>query len=471
MIKLEDISADVSDLFLSFLDLRTANAMMQTSKFYLERIHNLSRKRKANGGPLAPHLAMPIASVLSTGDSLLFIFPDRRLVTQSAGNLRVWSPDPAGRYSSEQRVDLWGHTGWVKQVIVLPDGCLVSGSDDETLRVWSPDDAGDYSSERCVVLEDTSRVSMISQVIAISEDRLVSRSSARSLTVWSRGANGNYDSEHRVLLGGHTGLIRDMILLSDGRLVSASDDRTLRVWSPNSAGEYSSERCVVLAGHTESVHRVLVLPNGCLVSASCDHTVRVWSPDPAGHYSAERCVLLEGHSNWVTQLVALHDGRLVSSGIDGTLRVWTPDPVFGHYSSERCVVLSGHADRVTTQLAACSGGRLLSSSRSVLILDPRPARSRNTFNNHSLHFWNPDEAGEYDEKSFESVPVKALPSVIDLNGSIFFDDGKNINEVRKSLSKPLLSTTPLRDLRRSNEEEKVSVDTISVKPVKAGIGF
>ncbi|MCP5352246.1 MAG: hypothetical protein H6926_03530 [Chromatiales bacterium] len=41
---------------------------------------------------------------------------------------------------------LEGHSDWVRAVAALPDGRLVSASDDQTLRIWAPGDDGRWQS-------------------------------------------------------------------------------------------------------------------------------------------------------------------------------------------------------------------------------------------------------------------------------------------------------------------------------------
>jgi len=112
---------------------------------------------------------------------------------------------------------LSGHTGHVSCVSVLPDGRIVSGSNDCTLRIW------DASSGRCINT-----------------------------------------------LSGHTNVVNCVSVLPDGRIVSGSNDCTLRIW------DASSGRCInTLSGHTNVVNCVSVLPDGRIVSGSNDYTLRI----------------------------------------------------------------------------------------------------------------------------------------------------------------------------------------------------
>jgi WD40 repeat protein len=59
------------------------------------------------------------------------MLPDGRIVSGSDETLRIW--DVA---TGRTLATLQGHTASVKSLAVLPDGRVVSGSDDKTVRVW-----------------------------------------------------------------------------------------------------------------------------------------------------------------------------------------------------------------------------------------------------------------------------------------------------------------------------------------------
>ena len=154
---------------------------------------------------------------------------------------------------------LEGHTDRVRSLVALADGCVVSGSWDNTLRVWN-------------------------------------------------AATGECERT----LEGHTGVVRSLVALADGRVVSGSVDKTLRVWN---AATGECER--TLEGHTDEVTSLVALADGRVVSGSWDKTLRVWN---AATGECERT--LEGHTGVVRSLMALADGRVVSGSDDKTLRVW-----------------------------------------------------------------------------------------------------------------------------------------------------
>lgn len=108
---------------------------------------------------------------------------------------------------------LAGHFGSIACLAVLPDGKLVSGSDDCTVRVW--------------------------------EDGVCLHT-----------------------LAGHTSSVYVLAVLPS-KIASGSQDTTVRLWKNNTCSQ-------TLMGHSKSVTALGVLPDGHLASGSHDCTVRVW---------------------------------------------------------------------------------------------------------------------------------------------------------------------------------------------------
>ena len=113
---------------------------------------------------------------------------------------------------------LEGHTERVNGAQVLPNGRILSWSNDNTLRLWDGE-----SGAALAVLE------------------------------------------------GHTDWINGAQVLPDGRILSWSHDNTLRLWDGASGAALA-----VLEGHTKRVNGAKVLPNGRILSSSADNTLRLW---------------------------------------------------------------------------------------------------------------------------------------------------------------------------------------------------
>ena len=71
---------------------------------------------------------------VDSGVRCLHVLPDGRIVSGSDDStLRIWTKGTGGAWSSEE---LKGHTGNVLCLQALPDGRIVSVSYDGTIRIW-----------------------------------------------------------------------------------------------------------------------------------------------------------------------------------------------------------------------------------------------------------------------------------------------------------------------------------------------
>ena len=128
----------------------------------------------------------------------------------------------------------------------------------------------DYKS----VEELKAHTSDVSCLQVLPDGRIVSGSDDRTLRIWTKSAGGGWDSE---VLSGHTNSVQCLQVLPDGRIVSGSRDFTLLVWTKDADDKWQSE---VLSGHTLASQCLQVLPDGRIVSGSADHTLRIWDGTP-----------------------------------------------------------------------------------------------------------------------------------------------------------------------------------------------
>jgi len=112
--------------------------------------------------------------------------------------------------------------------------------------------------------------------------------------------------------------LQALAVLPDGTLASCDNhDKAVWVW------DVDAQACVAkLAGHTKRIRCLMMLPDGRLASGSADRTVRLWD------VGARACVgVLSGHGDTVAALTALPDGRLVAAaGRDSILWLWDTRP-------------------------------------------------------------------------------------------------------------------------------------------------
>ena len=269
-----------------------------------------------------------------------------------------------------------GHTGSVNCLAVLPDGRIVSGSEDHTLRIWNPDTGA------CLrTLEG--HVFGVNCLAVLPDGRIVSGSDDRTLSIWNPDT-----AKCLYTLIGHAKSINCLAVLPDGRIVSGSSDKTLRIWDPDTGKclwvlrkrpavrtrflanlpdgrilcgskdgtlfilDSNAVECLQMReDHDYLVTCLAVLPDGRIVVGSTDGILRIWNPN------TEKCLQkLRALSDLITCLAILPDGRIVVGSTNGILRIWNPD------TGEHLQTSEGHADLVSC-LAVLPDGRIISGSR------------------------------------------------------------------------------------------------------------
>ena len=197
---------------------------------------------------------------------------------------------------------LTGHSGpkcAVLALAILPDGCLVSGSQDKTIRIW------DVSSGICIAVL-TGHTDSINTLVVLKNGNIVSGSNDNTIRIWDA-----LTTKCIAIYSENNSPVRALTLLPNGQLVSGSNDNIIRIW------DISTGRCTsTLMGHTSFVLALTVLSNGRLASGSNDKTVRIWDM-PSG-----KCILiLVGHSFGVQSIAELPNGFL-SSADTTAVRMW-----------------------------------------------------------------------------------------------------------------------------------------------------
>lgn len=299
--------------------------------------------------------ASPIRSVVA--------FPDGCVASCSNnGAILVWCRFNHASYSS-----MWGcaavlkPVGWLYDLAVLPDGCLVacgqSGTGDGLLHVWRRSDSdcvSDTSTAWTYTALWHSHSYAVHAVAVLSNERIASAGDDNVVKVWRRPdpASPVWESlptewDCVAELEGHTSWVCCLAVLHDGCLVSGSNDTTLRVWQR--FGDASTSHpspgwtcTAVLKGHTDRIQSINVLPDSRLASASMlDSRVRVWRrSDPASCTSQWICVaVLNGHFTEVNTVATLPDGCLVSGGEDSRILVWPQTAHLEWISREHVIVV------------------------------------------------------------------------------------------------------------------------------------
>ena len=213
----------------------------------------------------------------------LVVLPDGRLASASDDKtIRLWNTTTGESFKT-----LTGHTDWVNALVVLQDGTLASGSADNTIRLWNTTTrlrksrvyiASTGVSVKTLIGHTGGWVRLL---VVLPDGRLASASADKTIRLWNTTTG-----ELCKTLIGHTDWVGSLVVLPDGRLASGSADNTIRLWNTTTGESFKT-----LTGHTYCVWSLVVLQDGTLASASNDKTIRLWNTDTDYHNVLAVCFL------------------------------------------------------------------------------------------------------------------------------------------------------------------------------------
>jgi len=275
----------------------------------------------------------PAASLLNLQQTLATL-QDKTLTTLDLSGCKIAD----SKKEPALATTLCGHDNAVSALALLPDGCLMSGSADNTIKLW------DLKRQTCVATL-SGHTRGVYALALLPDGRVISGSADNTIKLWDLKRQTCIAT-----LSGHSGVVTALALLSDGRLISGSYDKTIKVW------DLKRQTCVAtLTDHSHYVTALALLPDGRLISGSYDETIKLWD------LKRQTCVAtLTGHSGFVTALALLPDGHLISGSYDKTINLWDLN------SQILIATLTGHSKAVTS-LALLPDGRMISGSNDTTI--------------------------------------------------------------------------------------------------------
>jgi len=199
--------------------------------------------------------------------------------------------------------------GGVLSLIELKNGELISGGVDGTLQRWR--DGKPVGDGKPIATDQGEVLSLIE----LKNGELISGGSDGTLRRWRDGKPVGDGKP----IATDQGEVLSLIELKNGELISGGEDGTLRRWrdgKPVGDGK-------PIATDQGWVRSLIELKNGELISGGEDGTLRRWRDGkPVGDGKP-----IATDQGWVSSLIELKNGELISGGQDGTLRRWTPVPI------------------------------------------------------------------------------------------------------------------------------------------------
>ncbi|MBP0016494.1 MAG: response regulator [Cyanobacteria bacterium SBLK] len=293
---------------------------------------------------------------------------------------------------------LRGHSYWVQDVAIAPDGrTIVSASKDGTIKIW------DMLTGREMRTLHGHEAAVLSVTIGSDGERIISCGTDNTIKIWSLDTGAELNS---ILGKSHKVYVLD--LSPDGKsVISASADNTIKpkydggleaflnripsrrvnallsligilkrspaikIWDLDKGKPKGNFR-----GYSRGVTDLAISPKGDkVVSGSRDRTIKIWD-----FKTGKNLDTLWGHNDEIRSVAISPDGKTIVSGSrDRTIKIW--DMQSGHVLR----TLRGHGQSVTSVAVSPDGNIIASGSRdsSIKIWDFHTGEFINTLLGHT----------------------------------------------------------------------------------------
>lgn len=199
--------------------------------------------------------------------------PNGELVTVSKDkNIIIWTKNN-NSFKSFQILE--GHKEPIYCICKMLDGKFATGSDDASIKLWKPKKSESNSSNNVLnkyisyqtLAKHKGRVRCI---ILLRNGNLCSGSEDQIIKIWQE-IKGYYECIFSTIA--HHNAVMCLAELKDGLIISGSKDKTLRVWEPSGKAYMKKE---VLRKHNHMINTLVELDGGYVASAGGDGVIIIW---------------------------------------------------------------------------------------------------------------------------------------------------------------------------------------------------
>ncbi|MFQ5463839.1 MAG: protein kinase, partial [Phycisphaerae bacterium] len=305
---------------------------------------------------------------------------------------------------------LTGHTQSVLSVAYDATGTrLVSGGHDQLVRIWDVNEKAlvcGYGAQRNWLVQKRElleslrgHTAPINRVAFLPDGRVVSSSDDGSCKLWAPG------TEDVPALPEHDTSLADVVFSPDGRFVISAGyrgDSSFIVWDVARGKPVARHYFTDLVGpqglacFRSSGKTLLAVATGCVYRPKEGGQVELWDiADLSGPF---RILAVNDWIQLYTSIAVSDDGtRLAAGTVGGTAFVWD----ISDLNSPRIIqTLEGHTDPINSVLFLDEPGRWLASAGGALWAD-RCA-------DHTIRLWDIETAREVDRREDHATTVMAL---------------------------------------------------------------
>ena len=192
------------------------------------------------------------------------VLPDGTILSASEDNtVKVWDA-----VTGMCKLTMQGHTERVRYLVIMADGTVASAADDATVRVW------DVATGVCrkVLRKFPRGIHFLKQLL---DGYLAVGDYGGMLHLWDLARTQCVQALHHVFNGDPAGPIDCVVEMGDGRLATCAyngpqEPTDIWVWAQGVLQ-------IRLQGHRDRILILKLLPTGGLVSASRDSTIILWA--------------------------------------------------------------------------------------------------------------------------------------------------------------------------------------------------